>query len=252
MGARVVGLQVVRVVGPAERRPDGPGDLDGPLGHRHLLLEPVRLHLHEVVVLAEHLLVPARGLPRLGLVARRELAAHLGVQAAREDQQPVRVLGEQLAVHPGLVVVALEVGLGDELHEVRVAGRGAGEHRAVARALVAAILARPLEAAARGHVELAAEDRLHSRLGARGVEVHRAEEVAVVGEGQRRELERLGPIDQLLEAGRPVEQAVLRVHVQVHEVAMFHLSSLNVEDFGLAVGLLRASAHPTCLARAHL
>src|SRR5229473_2705706 len=25
---------------------------------------------------------------------------------------------------------------------------------------------------------------------------------------------------------------------------------LNVEDFGLAVGLLRASAHPTCLARA--
>jgi hypothetical protein len=187
----------------------------------------VRLHLHEVVVLAEHLLVPPRGLERLGLVPGRELAAHLGVEAAGEHQQPVGVLGQQLAVDAGLVVVALEVGLGDELHQVGVARRGAGEHRAVARTLVAAVLARPLESAARGHVELGAQDRLHPGLAACGVEVHRAEEVAVVGEGQRGELERLGPIDQLLEARRTVEQAVFRVHVQVHEVAVFHSKSLE-------------------------
>ena len=221
VSARVIRLEIVRVVGATEGGADGAGDLDGALGHRDLLLEAVRLHLHEVVVLAEHLLVPARGLERLGLVPGGELPAHLGVEAAREHEQPVRVLGQQLPVHPRLVVVALEVGLGDQLHEVGVTGPGAREHRAVARALVAAVLARALEAAARGHVELAAQDRLHPRLLAGGVEVHRAEEVAVIGEREGRELQRLGALDQLLEAGRAVQQAVLGVDVQMDEVGVF-------------------------------
>jgi hypothetical protein len=43
----------------------------------------------------------------------------------------------------------------------------------------------------------------------------------VVGEGQGRELERLGAIDQLLETGGAVQQAVLRVNVQMDEVGVF-------------------------------
>jgi len=42
----------------------------------------------------------------------------------------------------------------------------------------------------------------------------------VVGEGEGRELERLGAVDQLLEAGRAVQQAVLGVDVQVDEVGV--------------------------------
>jgi hypothetical protein len=43
----------------------------------------------------------------------------------------------------------------------------------------------------------------------------------VVGEGQGRELQRLGAIDQLLETGRAVQQAVLGVDVQMDEVGVF-------------------------------
>jgi len=43
----------------------------------------------------------------------------------------------------------------------------------------------------------------------------------VVGQGQGRELERLGAVDQLLETGRAVQQAVLRVDVQMDEVGVF-------------------------------
>jgi hypothetical protein len=43
----------------------------------------------------------------------------------------------------------------------------------------------------------------------------------VVGEGQGRELERLRTLDELLEAGRPVQQAVLGVDVQMNEVGVF-------------------------------
>jgi len=43
----------------------------------------------------------------------------------------------------------------------------------------------------------------------------------VVGERQSRELQRLGPIDQLLQTSRAVQQAVLGVDVQMDEVGVF-------------------------------
>jgi hypothetical protein len=43
----------------------------------------------------------------------------------------------------------------------------------------------------------------------------------VVGERESRELQRLRAIDQLLETGRAVQQAVLGVDVQMNEVRMF-------------------------------
>jgi len=43
----------------------------------------------------------------------------------------------------------------------------------------------------------------------------------VVGEGQGGELQRLGTLDQLLEAGRAVQQAVLGVDVEMDEVGVF-------------------------------
>jgi len=43
----------------------------------------------------------------------------------------------------------------------------------------------------------------------------------VVGERQGRELQRAGALDQLLETGRTVQQAVLGVDVQMDEVRVF-------------------------------
>src|SRR5207247_1485656 len=77
--------------------------------------------LHEVVVSADDLLVPARDLLRLLRLALAEKARDFRVEAPREDDEPVGVLGEELPVHPGLVVEAFEVGLRDQLDEVLVA-----------------------------------------------------------------------------------------------------------------------------------
>jgi hypothetical protein len=182
----------------------------------------VGLDLHEIVVLAEDLLVPARRLPGLGEVARADGPRDLRVQAAREHEQPLGVLGQQLLVHPRLVVEALEIGLGDQLDEVAVAGDVADEDGQVVGALVTAVLRAPLGARARRDVELAADDRLHARLHRRLVELDRAEEVAVVGQRDGREVEVLGLLDELLELGGSVEEAVLRVDVQVDELGVVH------------------------------
>ena len=139
-----VGLEVVRVVGAARRgAPRARAIRMVPSVTADLLLEAVRLDLHEVVVLAEDVLVPAGGLEAPWPRPRRGAGALTSeLRQPGEDEEPLGVLGQQLLVHPRLVVEALEVGLGDELDEVGVARLVADEHGDVVRALVAAVLAR--------------------------------------------------------------------------------------------------------------
>ncbi len=222
VGARVAVLEVVRVVRADDRSADRLRDAQG-LGHDPFLLrDAVGLDLHEVVVLAEDLLVPPGCLARAYGVAGAEHPRHLGVQTTREYEQPVGVLREQLAIDARLVVEALQERPGHQLDEVLVPRAIADEHRQVVGTFVAAVLRAPLLAAARRDVELAAEDRLDPGLLRGEIEVDRAEEVAVIGQGDRGELELLGLVDQLLELGGAVEQAVLGMHVQVDEFAVLH------------------------------
>src|SRR5262249_7145696 len=178
--------------------------------------------LHEVMVLAEDLLVPAGGLPGLRGVAGAQHPRHLGVQAPREDQEPVGMPGQELAIDPRLVIEPLEERPRDQLDEVLVARAIADQHGEMVGALVAPVLRAPLLAAARRDVELAADDRLDAGLHRRVVEIDRAEEIAVIGQRDRRELELLGLGDELLELGGAVEQAVLGMHMEVDEVAVLH------------------------------
>jgi len=90
----------------------------------------------------------------------------------------------------------------------------------VVSTLVAAVRRATLLAAARRHVELAPEDGLDPALLRGQVEVDGAEEVAVIGERDGGKLERLGLGHELVELSRSIEQAVLRMNVEMDELAM--------------------------------
>ena len=132
------------------------------------------------------------------------------------------MLREQLAVDPRLVIEPFEERPRHQLDEVLVSRAVADEDRQVVGPFVAAVLGASLLPASGRDVELAAEDRLDAGLLGRVVEVDRAEEVAVIRERDGRELQLLGLVDQLLELGGTVEQAVLGMNVQVDEFAMLH------------------------------
>ena len=68
-----------------------------------------------------------------------------------------------------------------------------------------------------GDIRLDAEDRLHARVLRGEVELHRAEEVAVVGDGDGVHAEFLHALEQPLDRVAAVEQRVLAVKVQVRE-----------------------------------
>ena len=123
----VFAVRVVRVVGGEQRRTDLPGDLDQLRVGVVLGGQPVVLQFDEQVVLAEDVLQAAGLLDGALLVALEQRLQHVTAEAPGGGDEAVVVLLEQLPVHPGLVVVALEEGQARELDEVAVPDLVLGE-----------------------------------------------------------------------------------------------------------------------------
>ena len=139
VGLGVAPMGVVAVVGGEQRSADGVGDLDQLRVGLDLLRQAVILQLDEEVALAEDLLEPRRPSEGLLLVAGEQRLEHDATEAPGRRDQALGVLGQQLPVHAGLVVVALEVRRGRELEEVLVALGGLGEQGQVVVELVPAV-----------------------------------------------------------------------------------------------------------------
>ena len=126
------------------------------------------------------------------------------------------MLREQRLVDARLVVEALGVAGRDELDEVVEALVGLGEQHEVVGGL--ARRARSIRAIAGRDVDLAAEDRLDAALPRFVVERDGREHVAVLGDRHRRHLQLGGPVEQLADPARAVEQRELGVQVEVDEL----------------------------------
>ena len=218
MRGRVLAPEVVGVVGADERDAGLLRDVDQSRVDAPLLLEPLVLQLEEKVALAEDVAQDGGLLQgRVEAVLEQPLG-HGALEAGREGDQPLRVPGEQLLVHPRLVVEPLEVGERHELREVLVAGEVRGQEDEVVGLIAAAGLLVP---ALLGHVDLAADDRGDPALAGRVVKLDRAEEVAVVGHGQRGHPQARRSLGELVYLGGAVEQAEVGVIVEMDEGLRF-------------------------------
>src|SRR5262249_55916150 len=92
----------------------------------------------------------------------------------------------------------------------------------------------------RRDVEFAAEDRLNARRPGVLVEVDCAEQVAVVGQRDGGEFELASPLDQTAEPRSAVEEAVLRVDVQVDEGALSRHRGFQVPAPGWGIDRVTA------------
>ena len=205
-----------------------------------LLGQAVVLNLDEVVV-SEQLAVPQQPRPRVVLAPLHQQLLHFGAQAAGKGDDAFVVLLKQLVVDARLVVVALGVAAAAQAAEVLVALEVAGEQRQVKDALFPVLSAAAVSPGAEAghHIRLVADDRLDPHPRRVVIEMHRPVHVAVVGHGERRGLPLgrhfLGPLQQVLELGRAVEQAVLRVLVQVGK--FFRLAAGAVRQVDMRVRL---------------
>ena len=218
LGLGILGVHVVDVVGDHQRDAGPAGDFAHPVVHTLLLGDAMRHELEVVVALTEDA-------PMLfGDGARRvhplvgDGARELALEAGGEGYQALAALAKEVLVHARAVVVALQVGRGDERHQVLVAGEVLGEEHEVPGLAVSFRSRIAIEPVVPGHVGLDADDRLDAGVTAERVKVDCAIEGAVIGEAERGHVQCLRARDEVAEAGQPVEQAVLAVCVQMDEL----------------------------------
>ena len=212
-------VDVVDVVGADDLELELLGELEEVGDDLALLGDAVVLDFDEVIFAAEDLdEAGQRGAGVVVTVMQQVLRDERG-EAAGEADQAVGVLREGLKVGARLVIEALEVGVGDELQEVLVAGEVLGDEAEVEDGLAVVIGAAVfLEAGGFDEVELAADDGLDA-LGLGGVvELDRAVEIAVVGKGEGGHAEFHGPVHEPVDAAGAIEEAVVAVDVEMDEI----------------------------------
>ena len=232
MGLGVLGLGVVQVVGRDERDVEVLGEAQQLALGLPLDGDAVVHDLGEEVLLAEQVLELAGGLAGLVVLAEPQPGLDLAADAASGRDEPVGVLGEELAVDARLEVVPLQRGQRAHPEEVVHAAGGPGEQRhvgvcatatdVVAAGAVVAPAGPGLVAAvgAGGEVGLDADDRLDAVGAGLGPELVGAEDVAVVGRRDGRHAHLGGALEQLVDARGAVEHRVLGMHVQVREAGV--------------------------------
>ena len=227
VGVRVVGVDVVQVVGGDQRQAQVFGQPQQVVPDPGLDVEPVVHQFDVEVALTEDVAeLGGRG-DRVVVLAEPQVRLHLAGRAARRRDEPLSVQVEKLPVGARLVEEALQRAAGAEPEQVVHAlgvrrphghvGVGALRRDVVAGAVAelhALALAAP---GARGEVGLEPDDRLNVEGLRRLVELVGAVQVAVIGDRQRRHTHPLSAREQVLDARGPVQHRELGVAVQVHE-----------------------------------
>ena len=87
------------------------------------------MHQLQVVAVAEDVSIPTGSLPSLGQVAARSqnIPCQLARQTPGENDDPLRVLGQQIAVDARPIVETLEVRFRGELQQISVTRQILGE-----------------------------------------------------------------------------------------------------------------------------
>ena len=122
------------------------------------------------------------------------------------------VLLDDLMAHPGLVIHAVHVPFRHDFHQIKVAGVVFGQQNQV----IVPLLLQPVVPL--GHIHLAADDGLHVGvfLGVFEELLHPVH-VAVVGDGQGRHAQLVGPVEKLSYGRKSVQDGVLGMDMKVHK-----------------------------------
>ena len=219
VGQVVILGQVVSVAGGHDRKSQPSGQVE--LRHAVALdLQAVVLDLDEEVPLAEGPGVPHGQVLGLVHAVVQQQLREFRANAARQADQPLAVLCEDLLVDPGLVVIALEIRPRREPQQIAKADAVAcqqGQMIGIPLVSRPARAGRPIGSLAGRDIGFDSHDRDDSRRLGLAKEFDRTEEIAMIRERHGGHPQRFDPSDQIGDLALTVEQAVMAVTVKMYE-----------------------------------
>ncbi len=214
-------LQIVAVIG-RDRRSSRFTREPQEIGHDRGLLRQAVVHDLDVeIALSEDVLVLEERFLGCLVIAARESARHLPLEAAGEPDESLCVLPQKRLVHPGPMVETRQIALGHQANEVLVPllrCREDGQVIGVPLARFARRLRLAVPPVRRRDVGLDSDDRADAVFEGLMVEGERSEHVAVVGDRDGRHRKLRHPPTQLRQPVGTVQERVLAVKVEMNEV----------------------------------
>ena len=208
---RILFADIVGIVGDHHGKTGLPSNSPQTAVDPRLLLQPVILHLQIKMIGAEHTCHPLCRLQCALIVILHELLGNLAGQAGRKGNQALMILLQQLMIHPGLAVKAVQIRLGHHVAQVLIAGHILTQQHQMVIVVVDAV--DPVSPASGGHIDLAANDRLNTRFLRRLIEVDDAVHCPVIGDGNGSLAQLLHPAHELFDPARAIQQAVFRMNM---------------------------------------
>src|SRR5580693_1767636 len=130
------------------------------------------------------------------------------------------MLGQKFLADARLVIEAMQRGFGNNLHQVAIALVVFSQHDEV---VIRVAFRRGAMVFLLADVELATQDRLHACFFSGVDERYRAEDVAMIGHGDRRHLEFFDAADQALDLASTVEHGEVGMKMEMNEFRLRHL-----------------------------
>ena len=216
----VLGADVMDVVRADDLQVEFARELEEIGGDLVLRREAVILDFDEKVLAAVDVDEAPRGPAGILVAALKQTLRDERGEAAGERDEALGVFRQRLEVGARAVIETLQVRVGDQLEEIVVAGLVARQHAHVEDGLALLAAAGALEPRTLGEVDFAADQRLDAAGLRLEVEVDRPEKIPVVGERQRLHAQPGGAVHQAVDAAGAVEQAVVRVDVEMDEIGV--------------------------------
>ena len=203
----------MRVICHDERKPRFACQPQKPLIDLCFLRKLLILKLQIEISRPEDLAVFQRRLLCRRIVVLMEILRNAARETGRQADQSLVMLAKQLHIHARTIIKAVDEAARDKVCQVLIAGHVLTQQDQVIRLAVERVDL--VKARARRDIDLAADDRLDVRCLCRPVEVDHAVHHAVVRDGDSVLPELFDARHDILDAARPVEQAVFRMDMQM-------------------------------------
>ena len=180
----------------------------------HLLPNPVVLKL-DIEILSKHALQTPGQLIGFLIPIMQQMLWDVPCKACRQADEPLVMLLQQIIVDARLIVEPVNEGLRGELHQILIPGLILGQQDEVGVVPIRLPLLDGI--GPMGNVGLHAQDGLDPLLLALPIEIDDAVHDPMVRDGKGRLAQSLCPGDQSWDAGRPIQQGILGMDMQMHE-----------------------------------
>ena len=193
--------------------------------HQALVDRPLRrdaviLQFQKEIVRSKDIAVFLRRLARFLIHASRQIPRDLARQTRAECNNAFMVGSQHLVIHTRFIIKSLDKTLGDDLHQILIAGIIFRQQNHMIIAILAASRL-PVKTRSGRHIDLTADDRLDPIFSGCPVKIDHAVHDAVVGNRQTVHPQFLRPGGQFFYFTRCVKQTVLCMHMQMCKCHLF-------------------------------